>query len=379
MASALAHLKPPLRILHVITGLDVGGAESMLSALARSAPEYGLEHRVVSLKSNGFHAATLRAAGVSVTELGLAASRPNPLALWRLARLIARAKPALVQGWLYHGDLAALLGLALSGRRGVTPLAWSLRCSELAQRAYGPGLRLAIGACTTLSHVPEIVVANSEAGLSAHLARGYRPRRSAVIWNGIDLVRFAPDPAKRAATRRALGIAEGKKVVAHVARLDPMKDHETLLAALARLPDVSCLAIGAGTEALPDLPNLLRLGRREDVPSLLAAADLVISSSAFGEGFSNALAEGMAAGLPCVATDVGDARILVGETGVVVPPRSPERLAAAIAGLFAEETVVWRRRSEASRRRIAERFSLARATTDFAQLYRNLCEPLVTA
>ena len=108
--------------------------------------------------------------------------------------------------------------------------------------------------------------------------------------------------------RGELAIPADALVVAHVARADPMKDHVTLLAAMAQLPALRALLIGPGTEKLAEVPNVVRLGRRLDVARLLAASDIVVSSSAFGEGFSNALAEGMSCGLPAVATDVGDAR-----------------------------------------------------------------------
>ena len=363
----------PHRVLHVITGLEIGGAEGMLSALA-TAPGQDIEHHVVSLKSAGFHAGALRKAGVRVDELALSPRRPDPRALWRLAGLIRSTRPDVMQGWLYHGDLAALFGLALSGRRRTTRLAWSLRCSNLDTDAYGRGLRLALAACARLSDRPDIVIANSRAGLAAHVALGYRPRQTAVIYNGIALERFAPDPAGRAEIRRALGIDEHAPVIAHVARLDPMKDHRTLLLALDLLADVHCLAIGAGTENLPERPNLHRLGRRDDVWRLLPAADLIVSSSAYGEGFSNALAEGMASGLPAVATDVGDARELVGDTGLIVPPRMADRLAASIRSLIAENDAVRRDRQERSRRRIAEGFSLARAVAGFRTTYRELCD-----
>jgi glycosyltransferase involved in cell wall biosynthesis len=361
----------PLRVLHVITGLDIGGAEGMLSALATS-PDEDVEHHVVSLKSGGFHGAALRDAGIGLDELGLSPQRPDPRALWRLARLIRRIRPDIVQGWLYHGDLAALLGLALSGRRRTTRLAWGVRCSNLDMDAYGSSLRLVRAACARLSHRPDIVIANSQAGLAAHLALGYCPRRTAVIYNGIAVERFAPDPARRAAVRRSLDIEERAPVIAHVARLDPMKDHQTLLAALDRLPGVHCLAIGTGTETLPDRPNLHRLGRRDDVSLFLPAADFIVSSSAYGEGFSNALAEGMASGLPAIATDTGDARELVGDTGMIVPPRAPDRLAAGIKSLIGENERERRERRERSRRRIEESFSLARAVSGFRAAYRDL-------
>jgi glycosyltransferase involved in cell wall biosynthesis len=364
----------PVRVLHVITGLEIGGAESMLSALATASREQDLEHCIVSLKSAAFHAGSLRSAGIRVDELALTPQRPDPRALWHLAGLIRNIRPDLVQGWLYHGDLAAMLGLALSGRRRSTKLAWSLRGSKLEMAAYGRGLRLALAACASLSSRPDIIIANSRAGLAAHLALGYKPRRTAVIYNGIDLERFAPDPARRVEIRRTLRIGESTPVIAHVARRDPMKDHQTLLDALDLMPDVHCLAIGAGTESLPDRPNLHRLGCRDDVSLLLSASDLIVSSSAYGEGFSNALAEGMASGLPAVATDVGDAREIVGDTGLIVPPRAADRLAAGIKSLISETDAVRRDRRERSRRRIAENFSLARAVAEFCATYRELCD-----
>src|SRR5206468_9156694 len=137
---------------------------------------------------------------------------------------------------------------------------------------------------------------------------------------------YQPDAAARGAVRREFGIPEGAIVLAHIARVDPMKDHATFLAAMTRLPEISALMVGAGTENLPAGRNVIRLGRRDDVARLLPAADFVVSSSRFGEGFSNALAEGMACGLPAIATDVGDASVIVGDTGFVVSPEDPDAL-----------------------------------------------------
>jgi glycosyltransferase involved in cell wall biosynthesis len=120
------------------------------------------------------------------------------------------------------------------------------------------------------------------------------------------------------------------------------------------------------------LPNLRRLGQRGDMPRLLAASDIAVSSSAFGEGFSNAIAEGMAAGLPVVATEVGDARIIIGETGLVVPARDPERLAAAIGRLAGEPPEALRARGACARQRIEREFPLSRAAESFRHLYREL-------
>src|SRR5262249_10334797 len=154
--------------------------------------------------------------------------------------------------------------------------------------------------------------------------------------------------------------------------VDPMKDHAGFLRAMALLPDVQALLVGAGTEDLAAASNVHRLGRRADVPRLLAAADVVVSSSAFGEGFSNAVAAGMAGGLVPIAPAVGAARIIVGSTGAVVPPGRPEALADAVRTLIAEPPARRRERGEQARARIVENYSLERAQQRFADLYADL-------
>jgi glycosyltransferase involved in cell wall biosynthesis len=360
--------------MYVTTDLRTGGAEAMLTRVVTAEPRLADELIVVSLLPAEAYADRLRAADIGVVEFNFRRPLGAAADLIGLARLIAREQPDIVQGWMYHGDLAALLALVLSGRRRRTGLIWSIRCSTLDLSRYGRVLRLVVKACTLLSGRADMITANSGAGLKSHLALGYRPRRAEIVFNGIDLNEFKPDASARAAVRRQLGVGPDRIVVAHVARVDPMKDHATFLAAMAELPDLNAWAIGAGTEGLPDRPNVLRLGRRDDMAALLAAADFIVSSSAFGEGFSNAIAEGMACGVPAVATDVGDARDIIGDTGAVVPPRDPHALAAAIRAL-AEDTPAQRvARGALARQRIAERFSLERAVARFAALYETVLQ-----
>ena len=361
----------PVRILHVITSLDVGGAERMLVSLLLESPRTRFDHHVVCLVPGGYFVPTLRAAGIRVTEIPMG-PRPRPLAVVALARLIRRTRPRIVQGWLYHGDLAATLALALAGRRRTTRLAWGIQCSNLNTRLYRPQLALTVRACAALSSHPDVVVSNSEAGLARHRALGYRPARTCVIYPGVDTDRFRPCPEAGRTVRQELGIAESAPILAHVARRDPMKDHACLLATLDRLPAVQALAIGAGTETLPDRPGFHRLGRRTDVERLLVACDVSVSSSAFGEGFSNSIAESMAAGVPVVATDVGDARTVVGDAGHVVPVRAPDRLAAAVQQLLNEPPPAHRDRGERARARIIARFDLRRMVDRYADLYTSL-------
>jgi glycosyltransferase involved in cell wall biosynthesis len=363
----------PAKIVFVTSDLFIGGgAEGMLVRVVTAKPSLADEMIVVSLLPGDSHLERLRAAGITVVQLDF--GRPLGIAagVCRLIKLIADARPQIVQGWMYHGDLAALIAVLFAGRRRRTRLIWSIRCSNMDLRSYGIGLRLAVRVCAVLSRLPDVVTANSAAGLKTHLHLGYRPRRVEVIANGIDVDRFKPDLAARAAVRAELGIAQSEFLVAHVARVDPMKDHQTLAAALRELPQVKALLIGAGTESLPRMSNALALGRRDNVERLLAAADIIMSSSAFGEGFSNALAEGMACGLPAVATDVGDARVIVGDSGIVVPARNAPALAAAIRMLAQEPAPTRAARGARARTHIVENFSMRRALTHFGALYESL-------
>ena len=362
---------PPIegKVLHVITGLHTGGAERTLATLVLARPGKAVPPTIAALTPGGVYAAELEAAGLRVLDLGMRRGFPNPFTVFKLARIIRHERPQVIQSWMYHADLMALLALMLSGRRKSTRLFWGIRCSDMDLSRYGIRLRLVIGLCAWLSRRPDGIIANSEAGREVHKRLGYRSKRFEVVDNGIDAARFALPGGIRAEVRRELGIPARAMVIATIARVDPMKDYETLIAALGSLPGVHALAIGEGTEALPETAGLHRLGRRDDVPRLLAAADVLVSSSAFGEGFSNVIAEGMAAGLPVVASDVGDARRIVAGAGTIVPPGDHETLAGAIRALIGDAKER-RRLGAAGRRRIAEAFSIERMVAAFERIYR---------
>lgn len=364
--------KPRQRVMHIITGLDMGGAETQLVMLACERRRRGGEDVVVSLLKGGALRAQLEAAGVPVHDLGMRRGLPSPAAFLRLVRLIRRYRPAVVQSWMYHADLLATLALRCSGRWYETPLVWGVRCSDMDVRSYSFLFRFVLRFCARLSAMPNVIVANSESGQRVHLGLGYKPFRWRVIDNGVDTERYHPDDDQRSAVRRELGIPPAAPVVAHVARVDPMKDHETALAALRTLPDVHAIFTGAGTEALPAGANWHRLGRRSDIAALLPAADMILSSSAYGEGFSNALAEGMASGLPAVGTNVGDSRRVVGKAGHIVPARDSAAMAAAIHAVAALPLTDRAALKIAARARMVDLFSVGLCADQYEQLYVSL-------
>ena len=352
-------------VMHVISGLGMGGAETMLVRLAGRLRARGLSQHVVSLNTFDALAPDLRASGVEVTMLNAGSLTSFPRATTALVRTTRRVRPRVLQGWMYHGNIAASVAHCLNSGRHNRRLFWNLRASNMDAQRYGAVIRLG----ALMSHGPEAVIANSQAGIAFHRDRGFRPRRFIEIDNGVDTDKFRPDQAARKRVRAQLGISEDAIVVIHVARGDPMKDHTTFLAAMAQMPVLTAVMVGEGTPELLPPANVRALGRRRDTAELYAAADIVASTSAFGEGFSNVIAEGMSVGLVPVATDVGDARRIVGDTGTVVSPRDPDAFGAALAAVAALSRDARGRQGLAARQRIVSNFSLDLATDRYFELY----------
>jgi glycosyltransferase involved in cell wall biosynthesis len=284
----------------------------------------------------------------------------------------------VVQTWLYHADLLGLVARWL----GQAPrLVWNVRCSE------SIGSTVVRAVLTRFSATPEAVVINSQAGRAYHERLGYRPKRWEYIPNGFDTSVLRPDEGARKRLRGALGIEPDATVIGISARYHPMKDHATFLAAAARLvatrPQTVFVMVGAGMdernrellgtiEGYSLAANVRLLGERTDMPAVYPAFDIGTLSSAFGEGFSNVLAEAMACGVPCVATDSGDAAEIIGPTGQIVPPREPEALAAAWDALVEAGSDGRRRIGAAARDRIVRIYDLSVITARYEALYEEL-------
>ncbi len=373
-----------INVVHVITELDVGGAEMMLHRLVSAMDDRRFRNEVVSLSSIGPVGKMIAELGVPVSALGLRPGTPSPAALWRLSRLLRRRRAQVVQTWLYHADLVGLLAARLAGTRHVV---WNLRCSNMELSRYRRATRWVVKVCSRLSSMPSAVIVNSRAGHRYHADLGYRPKRWELIPNGLDLRHFQPDQAARGRLLTALGLSEHATLIGLVARFDPMKDHRTFLEAASVLrrkrPEARFVLIGRGADSSnPELAGWVRnlgvteavhlLGERLDVPALVAGLDVASLSSAFGEGFPSVLAEAMACGVPCVATDVGDAAEVVGNTGRIVPPRTPDALAAAWLELLEMGPEEQRDLRSLARRRAEDQFALAATVERYERLYEEL-------
>jgi glycosyltransferase involved in cell wall biosynthesis len=356
----------PVRLLVLIRSLDTGGAQRQLIALLARLERARFVVTVASMYDGGAMAGELAALpGVRCVCLERR-GRADLIGFWlRLRRLVASVDPHLLYGYLGPARVATLL----VGRRG-RKVVWGMRASNMEFGRYGRTARLAAWLERRFAAWPDLVLANSAAGRDWLVALGCPGEKIRVIENGIDLARFHADPVGRATLRAAWRIAPEAKLVALVGRLDPMKGHPDFLAAAAlvaaRTPEARFVCIGEGPgayrEALAAQASRLGLDavlawlpEQPDMNAAYSACDLVVSASAYGEGFSNVVAEAMACGVPCVVTDVGDSARIVGEAGVVVPPRNPRALADGILAMLARSS-----RSDATRTRIREHFSVER-------------------
>lgn len=354
-------------ILHVIPSLHLGGAEKTLVELL-SDPVARKNARVAVLFGGGPLESKLADLGVPVIDLKATGSFSLLGATRRLARLIRTLRPQVVQSWLYYADLLCVPALKLSGRRPETALCWGIPCSDHRLGEYHFRLRATIWACTRFSHIPDVIVYNSQAGSAAHARLGYKPQRAEIIENGIDGDRFRVGDDARQRIRREIACKDDRIVIVMIGRNDAQKGFDTFLEVTGRFPNVHAVAVGKDTGNLPHRENLSRLGVRDDIPDILAAADVVMSCARYGEGFLNVMAEAMAAGRPVICTDVGDASRIVGDAGIVVAPRDPQALADSLGALIDDPE---RRQALGARGRlrILSEFPLGKMVSSFAELY----------
>lgn len=376
-----------MRILHVIDGIDVGGAELVLAQLIEHLQRDGHHNTVLVLTHGGPIGDRMRTAGAAVVEMGSPRGRLPVSAVGRMAAQVRKADPDLIQGWMYHGNLAALILRVASRVR--SPLVWSMHNTLEPFPEMGALTRGALVANRLFAGAAAGIVYVSEAAARQHERRGFRPDRTRVIPNGTDCQLFGPRPEERAWLRQSLGVPEGVPLVGTFARWATMKGHGNLFAAVSRLKarGVAMHLVLAGSGTTPDNPELAAgllaagltsgcscLGVRHDVPRLMAGLDAFVLPSVHGEAFPLVLGEAMATEVPCIATDVGDARLILGSTGEVVPPGDVEALASALGRLLALPPEQRDQIGRDGRDRVMSRFSLETMGRAYESLYRSVID-----
>lgn len=374
----------PGLVQHVTTSLDVGGAQTMLVKLieASMAKRNCARPAVLSLMRPGTLTHRLRERGCPTYTLDMTRGIPGPLAALRLMRITAMLRPDVLQGWMYHGNLAVSLASLAHGRR--IPVLWNIRHSLADPGVEKRSTRMLLSLSARLSSTVDGIIYNSRTAAREHEAIGFDPSQAIHIPNGFDLRRFRPDANAGERLRKQFGLRDGGIVIGMIARNHPMKDHAMLVRAIAHARttghDLQLLLVGPGMdrphaalveaigESLPP-DTVTFVGERTDVADWLPGLDVLALSSAWGEAFPNVLGEAMACGVPCIATDVGDSAWVMGDGGLAVPPRDAEAMAAALTRLAAMDGQARRNMGGAGRARAVAHFDINDITVQYRRLY----------
>jgi len=369
-----------IKIVHIITGLGSGGAENMLYKLLKYSDKDKYYHEVISLMDKGIFGEEIEKEGIKVHTLNL--SNKNVIESIFKAREICK-RFDIVNTWLYHADF---IGFIISKVLLKKKLIWNIRHSNLDKGANKKRTLWVVKINSILSKYVDYITYNSTKAKMTHISVGYANKHSTIISNGFELNKFKFYPHARNKIRNQLNVQEFEKLIITVGRWDIQKDYYTLFDALFDVAkenyDFKFLMVGtnlySANKELVELINknglqekVLLLGRRNDIPELLSAADVYVSSS-MGESFSNSIGEAMASELPCIVTDVGDSKIIVDDCGIVVESKNRSQLARAIIQFIESNSFSREKIGEKCRNRIIEHYSISNVVIKYEVLYTTI-------
>ena len=372
-------------ILHVITSLDSNGAQIMLYNLLWKTNRVRFEPIIISLMDRSKLGDRIEALNIPVYTLNMKQGIPSLAHIWKLIRLVGQLQPDLIQGWMYHGNLAGQVA-SLFGSHKI-PVVWGIHHSINSLSSEKRMTQYIIRLGSILSKFTNQIAFVSKNSKLQHEDLGYCSYKSCIIPNGFNTELFKPSVEARKTFRAELGLPEECFLIGSIGRDHPMKDRANFLTAAALLlkdfRDVHFILVGDQLDRENDVllqsieekaigDRIHLLGERRDMPHLTAALDILTSSSAYGEAFPLVVGEAMSCGVPCVVTDVGDSAWIVGNTGRVVPPQNSEALANAWSSLILLSREDRQVLGEAARSRIIESFSLDSVVSRYEQLYESV-------
>jgi glycosyltransferase involved in cell wall biosynthesis len=374
-----------LRILFLMRSLEIGGAERQVVELVKNMDHNRFDIFVVTFYDGGALRPLIEnLPNVQVASLGKAGRWDLIPFFWKLLGIVRTYRPHIIQSYL---DVPNTFNVLVGKLMGIkTILGASASFVDFSRYDWTASLVYKTGAF--LSHFADKTIANSSAGEKYNVEHGYSVKNISVIPNGIDTHTFQPDKTAGNRLRTQWGIGETEKIVGIVGRIDPMKDHPTFLRAAAlvsqQFPDSRFVCIGRGHQdyqdemkalaaSLLDKEKVLWISNCEDkdIPAAYNTFDVLISSS-YGEGLPVVLGEAMASGTPCVVTDVGDSAFAVGDTGLVVPPKSPELLANAISKMLEMNPSERLALGQKARQRVLDFFSIGKMASAYEAVFENL-------
>lgn len=368
-----------VKIVHVIIGLNVGGAELMLKRLIESCSnQINIEHTVISLTDQGVLGKQLSSQGIAVYCLGMRSISKVPITFFKLRKLLGQLRPDVVQTWMYHSDFIG--GLAAKSL-GINKIYWNVRNTKLSGRGFGNFIFRK--ACAFFSYlVPKHVIYVSNSAKDEHISAGYAKYKSIVIYNGFDVETFSFQKSSRDKIRNEWGVPENDFLVCSIGRYADAKDHITFIKslkiAMSKKNNILAVIVGKG---IPDNKSLLEeiggfgdrlilLNSRDDIPAVLSACDLFCLHS-ITEGFPNVLGEAMSVGLPCITTRAGDAELILNNKHLTCDIGNSHDIARKIVEVSEMTLADLKKLGEANRNRIVKNYSLSSVVDKYTSLYNS--------
>lgn len=358
-----------MKIVHVITSLDDGGAEHTLYKICKYDKKN--QHIVISLKGSGKYSPLLKKLKITVYNINMKKNFFLIFKFFLIRKFLINLKPDIVQTWLVHGDF---FGGIASRLAGIENVAWNIRYSKLEIGKAKFSTILLTRILAKLSNlIPKLVIVVSKSAYKNCKELGYRHKKLLMIPNGYDLRNHKFKKFHKLNFRKKYNVKKNIPLIGTIARYDPKKDHSNLLKALnivkLKKIDFECFLVGNNIthknsvlydeiKKLKLEKNIKLLGKKNNILEIMKGIDLYIQSSS-SEGFPNVIAESMACKTPCVSTNAGDASFIIGKTGWIVPIKNSKLLSHAIEKALNElKSANWKLRCTQARNRIKSKFSI---------------------
>lgn len=374
------NVKMPNKIVHVIIGLNVGGAELMLKRLVLHSQKTGkFQHIVISLTDNGVIGPDLQDQGIQVYSLGMTSTPSVPKTFLKLKKLLKELKPDVVQTWMYHADF---LGGIAAKSVGVKNIVWGIRTTDVSQGPSKQTVYLS-KVCAKLSYyVPNSIVCAAHVSKNYHIGIGYDESKMMVIPNGFDIEALSSTREDGLNIRKEIGLTADDIVIGSVGRFNPVKNQKLFIDVAANLvknfPDLKFMLVGRdnnveNTELMSwitqhDLVDSFKLlGQRDDVPKCLKAMDIFCLHSKT-EGFPNVVGEAILADTTCVAADVGDVGVLLDKESIALS-NDVDGISHAIKNYLSYSKSALIEKADENKRNVIDKYSIKNVVNKFHELY----------
>ena len=370
-----------MKIVHIITNLEEGGAENSLYKICKN--DRINQHIVISIIGLGKYSSLLKKINIKVYCLHI--KFYSFIKFLQMIKLLHDLKPDIVQTWLVYGDFIGGIAAKIAGIKNII---WNIRYSSLDTGMVKLRTILFIKILASLSFfIPKLILVNSKSGKKNCQLIGYCKKKLYFIPNGFETSILKPNKNLKLNFRKRINILDDVPLIGNLARYDSIKDHKNLLNALAliNLKNIKfhCVLVGSNINKknkslLKELKKLRLnnhvklLGGNQEIQKIMNGLDIFVQSSK-SEGFPNVLAEAMACGTPCIATNVGDSAFIVGDTGWLVPPSNSKKLAKVISSALSQiKTIKWQKRCAQANLRIYKNFEISKMVKSYNRVWNKV-------